>query len=511
MTDIPGRDRAPVARYPLPAAVHLVGIGGMHMSAIAQILLARGARVSGSDQTRTALTDKLRTLGADVRYGHAAENVGDVELVVATAAVKADNVELQEAQRRGIPVISRAAMVARLMEGRTGICVAGTHGKTTTSSMIAWMLRQAGRDPSFLLGGESVDLGTNAHAGTGDEIVVEADEYARAFLEYRPKIAVVTNVEPDHLEYYGSEEAYEGAFRQFMQRVRPDGVIIACADHRRLAALAEEGYPARAELYALVERSEMEQTVAARPSGSSPPKVGEQSRFPLYRASTGSIRGTVANPNWWGLEWGSNSMGGTDLEVFGTGEALGRFSLAVTGAHMARNALGAIAAGRAVGLDIETMRQALASFRGARRRFELVGEARGITIVDDFAHHPTEIRVNIQAARERFPGRRLVLVFQPHTYSRTSYLLNDFIGCYAGTDRLFILETYASRETPEAGLSALELAEAVTSPACEYVPTAEDAAGRLLAELRSGDVLVTMGAGDVDRVGRAVLEGLRSP
>ena len=251
MTNGAGQSGGPIAHCPLPTAVHLVGIGGMHMSAIAQILLANGSRVSGSDQARTALTEKLRALGADVRYGHARENVGQVDLVVTTAAANAENLELVEAQRRGIPVISRAAMVARLMEGHTGVCVAGTHGKTTTSSMIAWMLTQAGRNPTFLLGGESVDLGTNAAPGAGDEIVVEADEYARAFLEYRPKIAVVTNVEADHLEYYGSVDAYEDAFRQFMQRVRPDGVIIACADSPRLAELAAKGYPARVETYGL--------------------------------------------------------------------------------------------------------------------------------------------------------------------------------------------------------------------------------------------------------------------
>ena len=467
----------------LPRSVHLVGIGGMHMSAIAQILLANGTRVSGSDQTRTALTEKLRTLGADVRYGHAAEHIDEVELVVATAAVKPDNPELAAAGRRGIPVISRAAMVARLMEGRTGICVAGTHGKTTTSAMIAWMLRQAGRDPSFLLGGESVDLGTNAHAGTGDEIVVEADEYARAFLEYRPKIAVITNVEADHLEYYGSEEAYETAFNQFIRRVQPEGVIIACGEDPWLAGLDEGTYPARIERYGRVTPS-------------------EGNLFERYGSRP---------PTWLGIDHGPGLTGGHRLEVLRDGQPFGRVRLGIPGSHNAQNALGAIAAGSALGLDAHQMQHALSSFRGARRRFELVGEAQGITIIDDFAHHPTEIKVNIQAARERFPGRRLVLVFQPHTYSRTSYLLNEFIGCFAETDRLVILETYASRETPEAGLSAKDLAEAVTSPACEYVPTAEDAAGRLLAELRSGDVLVTMGAGDVDRVGRLVLGGLRSP
>lgn len=481
----------------LPATVHLVGIGGMHMSAIAQILLRNGRRVTGSDQMPSPLTEKLRSMGADVRYGHAAEHVGNVDLVVATAAVKPDNPELLEAGRRGIPIISRAAMVARLMEGRTGICVAGTHGKTTTSSMIAWMLREAGRDPSFLLGGESVDLGTNAWAGEGGEIVVEADEYARAFLEYRPSIAVVTNVEFDHLEYYGSIEAYEDAFRQFMQRVPADGVIIACGDGRRLPALAIEPYAATVEIYRL-----LRQTVrtATQP-------LNEQ-RIRAYIGGTPPFD-QPPEPTWWAIDAGIGDAGGSVIDVFHAEDYVGRFTLAVPGEHMAENALGAIAAGHRLGLGVEVMRSALASFRGARRRFEFVGEARGITAIDDFAHHPTEIRVNISAARGRYPRRRLVIVFQPHTYSRTSYLFDQFTECFKEADRLFVLETYASRETPEAGLSAEDLAKAVKSPPCDYVRTAEDAADRLLAELRSGDVLVTMGAGDVDRVGRAVIEALR--
>jgi UDP-N-acetylmuramate--alanine ligase len=484
-------------RYPdLPAAIHLVGIGGMHMSAIAQILLRNGRRVTGSDQMPSSLTEKLRGMGADVRYGHATDHIGEVDLVVATAALKADNPELLEAQRRGIPVISRAAMVARLMEGRIGVCVAGTHGKTTTSSMIAWMLREAGRDPSFLLGGESVDLGTNAWAGDGDEIVVEADEYARAFLEYRPAIAVITNVEFDHLEYYGSIEAYEDAFRQFMQRVPADGVIIACGDGRRLPALAMERYAAPIEIYRLLRQSD--RTIASP----------DEQRIQTPTAAAPPFK-DPPEPAWWAIDTGIGNTGGNAMEVFHAGDYLGRFTLAVPGEHMAENALGAIAAGYRLGIPVDVMQPALASFRGARRRFEFVGEAQGITAIDDFAHHPTEIRVNITAARARYPGRRLVLLFQPHTYSRTSYLFDQFTECFKEADRLFVLETYASRESPEAGLAAEDLANAVKSPPCDYVRTAEDAADRLLAELRSGDVLVTMGAGDVDRVGRAVIEALR--
>lgn len=461
----------------LPASVHIVGIGGMAMSGIAQLLLAAGSRVSGSDQNRTTLTERLRALGAEVAYDHAAEHLRAVDLVVTTAAAKDDNPELREAARRGIPVISRAAMVARLMTGRVGVAVAGTHGKTTTSTMIAWVLRQAGRDPAYLLGGESVDLGANAAAGSGPEIVVEADEYARAFLEYTPQVAVVTNVEADHLEYYGSVEAYEDAFRTFLRRVPADGTLIVCADSPRLAALADEGASALIARYSV------------QPVGDAPP---------------------APPPTWLALDAGPGARGGHELDVLRDGQPSTHLSLTVPGAHMAANALGALAAGATLGVEVSVIAAALATFRGARRRFEVVGEAAGVIVIDDFAHHPTEIRVNLAAARERFPGRRLVVAFQPHTFSRTAYLLDDFLTCFKGADVLFILETFASRETAAAGMGAQELASALTSPRAVYLGGSEDAPHRLTAELRSGDVLLTIGAGDVDRVGRAVLESLRA-
>lgn len=462
---------------PLPAAVHLVGIGGMHMSAIAQILLAAGVRVSGSDSARSAMTERLAALGATVYQGHAAAQLGDAALVVTTAAAKPENPELVAAARRGVPVISRAAMVARLMAGRVGVCVAGTHGKTTTSTMITWLLREAGRDPSFLLGGVSPAIGTNAAAGAGREIVVEADEYARAFLEYSPSVAVITNVEADHLEYYGSVAAYEDAFRQFMARVRPDGVLIVCADSPRLDALAAAGAPAALE---------------------------------RYRVLPDDADAPAPYPEWLARDHGPSASGGHRFSVRYRGEPFGAFTLPVPGTHNVANALGAIAAGAALGLTAAEMAPALAGFRNAARRFDLVGEADGVTVIDDFSHHPTEIRAALAAARGRYPGRRIVAVFQPHTYSRTAYLFEEFRGCFAGADRLFILETFGSRETAEAGLSARDLADAVTGPPAEYLPTAEDAAERLAEELRKDDVLLTIGAGDIERLGRMVLERRRA-
>lgn len=459
----------------LPASVHLVGIGGGHMSAIAQVLHARGVRVSGSDQARTAVTERLAALGIRVAQGHAAANLGDVDLVVATAAVKSENPELAEATRRGIPVIARAEMVARLMQGRRGVAVAGTHGKTTTSSMIAFILLEAGRDPLFLIGADAPDLGGNAGAGDGPEVVVEADEYARAFHAYTPDIAVVLNVEADHLEYYGSVEAYEQAFGVFLTRVPDHGLIVACADSPRLVALVERGVAAPVHWYRL----------AAGPGAPPPPQ----------RAGMG----------WTAVDHGPAATGERRFSAYRDGGHVLDVALRIPGAHNVANALAAIAACTALGLTPEQIAGALARFRGASRRQELLGEADGVTFVDDFGHHPTEIAVTIQAVRDRYPGHRLLVVFQPHTFSRTSYLFDAFLGCFGGADDLTVLDTYASRETPDAGMAARDLAVAITRPTARFAMTADGAVEDLSPRLRPGDVLLTIGAGDVDRVGRALL------
>jgi UDP-N-acetylmuramate--alanine ligase len=455
-------------------SVHLIGIGGMHMSAIARLLLAEGARVTGSDLRETDLTRRLAALGATVYRGHAAAHVGDVDLVVVTAAAKPDNPEVVEARRRGLPVLSRAEMVARLMEGRTGIAVAGTHGKTTTATLIAWLLERAGRSPTYLLGGESVDLGGNAAAGSGPNIVVEADEYARAFLEYRPRFAVLTNIEPDHLEYYGSLPALVDAFRAFLHRVPADGRIVACADDPTVAALLEERPPAAIERY----------RVAAPGTPPSP------------------------DADWLAVDEGPNPYGGHSFTLLQRGELFGRFESTRPGRHNVANAAAALAVGAALGLAADEMAAALRDFHGARRRFEVVGEAGGVTVIDDYAVHPTEIAVTLASGRERFPGRRLVVLFQPHTYSRTAYLLDGFRGCFAAADALYVLETYAARETPEAGMSAAALAGEIRTPRARYLPSLEAAIGTLVAALAAGDVLITMGAGDVTHVGPRLLAAL---
>jgi len=454
----------------VPQRVHLVGIGGAHMSAIAQILHAWGHTITGSDQKTSAMTEKLAALGISVAIGHRAENVGDAQLVVYTSAAHGDNAEIVEAQRLGIPAIKRAEMVARLMEGRYSIAVAGTHGKTTTSGLIAHMLVEAKLDPTYLIGGEVRSLGTNAAPGEGRYIVVEADEYDRAFLSYTPDVAVVTNIEPDHLDIYGTDEEMTGAFAQFMASTPIDGHVIACADSPRVReTLAAGGVKAAdVQTYALDQPAEWHAGAATQ----------------LERGQT--------------------------FAVEHAGREAGTYTIELSGRHNVSNALAGIAAGATIGIETAVMQAALASYRGAQRRFEYVAEARGVLIMDDYAHHPTEVRVGtIEAARQRFPKRRLVVLFQPHTFTRTAYLLDEWKSCFAGADVLYITHTYAAREQPEEGMSGRDLAALIESPRAEYVDSFAEAAERIATDLREGDVFFTVGAGDVDSVGRMVLERLR--
>jgi UDP-N-acetylmuramate--alanine ligase len=452
----------------IPRKVHLVGIGGAHMSAIGRILLARAHSVSGSDLRRSPVTDAMQQLGARVVIGpHDAASVAEAELVVTTSAAVSDNPELQDARRRGLPIIKRADMVARLMQGKTGVAVAGCHGKSTTSGMIAYVLAQAGRDPTYLIGAEVADLGTNAAAGSGPHVVVEADEYDRAFLSYHPQVAVVTNVEADHLDYYGTWEAVKEAFQRFAANVVPGGTLLLCANNAEAVALREHVQrDVGVVTYALDQRAE-------------------------WRASE--------------VEDGPE---GQTFNVYHHGELFGRCSTALAGRHMVQNALAVIVICLALGLSPEEIRPALARYGGVRRRFEKVGEVDDILVMDDYAHHPTEIEALALAAHARYPGRRVVALFQPHTYARSRYLLEGFRECFKRFDKLFILETYAAREAIADGMTAAQLAAEITDPQPSYAASFEEAAGMVAADLRPGDVFFTVGAGDVDTVGPLVLDRL---
>ncbi len=453
----------------IPKRVHLVGVGGMHMSAIARILIGQGHRVTGSDVRLSPLTNALAALGIVVQEGHRAEHVGDAQLVVTTSAANDDNPELAEARRRDIPIMKRHDFVAKLMEGKRSICIAGTHGKTTTTGLIAAMLVRAGRSPTYLVGGEVRDLGTNAAPGKGDDIVVEADEFDRAFLAYAPDIAVVLNVEPDHLDIYGSFDEYAKAFAQFTSQVKAGGLLVACTDSPKIRELlASTSVDAHVQTYAVSGEADW---------------------------TTKDIRAT---PD-----------GGQTFDVlFQDSEET--FEIRLPGTFNIANALAAIAVGRALEMPIDVMRETLAEYGGARRRFELVGEAGGVTVMDDYAHHPTEIAVNVMAARERFAGRKLVAVFQPHTYSRTLYLLDAFRTCFRGLDELLVLSTYAAREPESSGIDARGLVEAIESPKARFVADFDEAARVAHELLRPGDVFFTIGAGDVDAVGPLVLERLKA-
>ncbi len=445
--------------------IHLVGIGGVHMSAIAILLRERGIEVTGSDLRASGLTRKAEAAGARVFIGHDAANVGGARLVVTTAAAQDDNPEIVEAKRRDIPVILRAEMVARLMDGKRVIAVAGAHGKTTTSSFIAYILREAGRQPMYLLGGESIDLGGHAAWGEGDLCVVEADEYKRAFHEYQPAIAVITNVEADHLDYYGTEAAYHEAFEHFAGLVRER--LLLCADDEGSRALAG-----------------------------------------LERQSVTELYGTASDAGWQARNVHRDENGAA-FELWHEGERMGEIAILAPGEHFVRNATAAAAVCIGEGVAFEHVRAALGKVRGAHRRFERVGERRGVIVMDDYAHHPTEARNTIAAARAAFPGQKLIVVYQPHTYSRIAYLWDEWRSCWDGVDDLIVLETYAAREKPEAGRSAHDLATAIARPATQYAATFEEAVRLAVHLSEPGAVIFTMGAGDVVEAGPMILEALR--
>ena len=451
----------------LRGPVHIVGIGGMHMSAIALLLHERGERVQGSDLEVSSLTQNLEAMGVTVFAEHAAENLGEARCVVATAAVGEDNPEIAEARRRGVPVLGRPEVVAGLMEGKRVIAVAGSHGKTTTTSLIAFTLSEAGRQPMYLIGGESRDLGGNASWGGGDICVVEADEYQRAFHAYEPDVAVITNVDADHLDLYGTPEVYEEAFLTFAQRVRPGGRLVAGggnAGSARVAAAAEGALTV--ETYGLTDTCEWQATHIAL------------------------------------------SETGATFTVTRNGEPLGELAIALPGEYAIENTLAAAAVCLGEGTPFATVREAAACFQGAKRRFERLGEAGGVLVIDEYAHHPSEVRAVLGAARTRFPGRRLIGIHQPHTYSRIAYLWDAWLECWDGLDELVILETYAARETPTEGRGAADLARNIARPSPSYAADFATAVEQAAALAEPGDVVMTIGAGSITEVGPLLLERL---
>jgi len=457
----------------LPPNVHLVGAGGIHLSGIGEILLQNGHKVTGSDLIDSDSTRRLAKRGAKIHIGHSETNIGHPDLVVTTAAAKIDNPELKAAREKGIPIISRAEMVNRLISDRQLLAVAGSHGKTTTSSLATLMAQNAGLDPIALIGGNIPDLNnSNVLNGRGQTAIVEADEYADAFLSYKPSIAVITNVDPDHLDYFGTEQIFFDSFKKFTSQIVSGGVLLVCADDEGAINIAEN--TPRTDL-------QMETySVCAR-------------KGDWYAQS---------------IEYKKDV---TEFDVFFKKQKLGTASIKLVGQHNVGNFLAALAGSMHAGVDFMTAAQAARTFRGARRRFELVGEITipdgpkdtknyPISVIDDYAHHPTEIRATILAAKNRYPNRRIIACFQPHTFSRTKYLLDEFKSCFEGIDSLLLLKTFAAREDPVDGLSARDLANLIENIEVSYVDSIDQAVAGTVKKIKPGDVFISIGAGDVTRV-----------
>ncbi|HSM57063.1 MAG TPA: UDP-N-acetylmuramate--L-alanine ligase [Candidatus Sulfomarinibacteraceae bacterium] len=467
------RDQSPFELLP-GMHLHLVGIGGSGISAIAWVLLGRGYEVSGSDLQRNELTAALSQAGATVYEGHSGAHIAGADALVVSSAVPATNPEVVAANDAGIPVLKRSHFLGYLMADSVGIAVAGTHGKTTTTSMIAHTLLETGRDPSLIVGGILPSLGRNGRAGQGEHFVVEADEYDHMFLGLRPRVEVITNVEHDHPDFFATAADYLDAFRRFVQRLPEGGRLVACTD--------DEGVR---QLLAQLEREDVEVVTYG---------LGADSPQPHIAA----------------VDVRANQLGGSDFVVLEKGATLGLVRVRVPGEHNVRNALACIAVCRGLDVPVGDLLQALASFGGVGRRFQMVGEINDMTIIDDYAHHPTEIRATLAAARQHHPGRRLWAVWQPHTYSRTQMLLSEFATSFEDADRVLVLDIFRSREkkTPES-IDAAQVVAAMAHPHALYVGRREDAAAHILDRVRPGDVILTLGAGDGDEVGKWILEGLR--
>jgi UDP-N-acetylmuramate--alanine ligase len=451
------------------ARIHIIGVSGSGMSAIARVLLERGAYlVSGSDRNVSAVGRALRDLGATIYEGHRAEQVDGADIVFASSAVPADNVEVQAARARGIPVLKRPQMLGWLTGSQRTVAVAGTHGKTTTTGLIALTLLKAGLDPSFIVGGVLPSLEANARAGRGAHFVIEADEYDRTFLGLRPELAVVTNVEMDHPDCYPTYEDVLAAFAAFVRRVTAGGCVVACSDDAGVRRL-----------------------LASLPAGL---------RVVRYGLEPGAdLRARQVRANGAGFDF--------DLEIPGAWG--GHYELRLAGVHNVCNALAAIAVAQELHVDPRALRQILATFAGVARRFEVKGEAAEVTVIDDYAHHPTQIQTIVAAAHARYPGRTIWAVFQPHTFSRTLALLDDYRRSFHGAEHVLIMPIYAARELDRHEVTSDDLVRGNGHPDMRSVPNLQAAVDELGRNVRAGDVVLVMGAGDSYRVGEGVLDILR--
>lgn len=459
--------------------VHFIGIGGSGLSAIARLLLESGYTVSGSDRAPTPFAEQVRKAGATVYIGHHPRNLEGADWVVRSAAIAEDNPEVKSAKNAGIPVYKRADFLGRLMEDKIGIAIAGTHGKTTTTAMTAWVLSELGRDPSFIIGGVASNLGVNAHAGKGKAFVIEADEYDNMFLGLKPQIEVVTSLEHDHPDFFPTLDMMFQSFEKFVGLLPADGTLIVCAEDPGATALLAR----------------------VRKDGRNLVSYGMQNDMtintPLW------VQAHHVEPN----ERGGFDFTATTNMASKTSASI-KVSLQVPGLHNVRNALAVLAIVGVLGLSRRKAAQALGEFTGTGRRFELRGEVNGISLFDDYAHHPTEIKATLAGARARFPERRIWAVWQPHTYSRTKTLFLDFAHAFKDASEVIVTEVYAARE-PQEEFTSAEIVSAMPNLSARYIKTLPEVTEYLLKNLQPGDVVLVLSAGDADQISTDVLKGLQ--
>jgi UDP-N-acetylmuramate--alanine ligase len=461
----------PVEPVPLGelGTVHFAAIGGAGMSGVARIMLARGVSVSGCDSAPSAQLDELAALGAQVCVGHSAEHLAGIDTLVVSTAIRADNPELVAAKQRGIRVLHRAAALASVMMGRTAIAVAGTHGKTTTTSMITTVLRQCGADPSYVIGGILAETGLGAADGTGAAFVAEADESDGSFLMLAPDAAVVTGIEADHLDNYGSLAEIENAFAAFAARIAAGGLLISCADDLGARQLAGKASVLGVRVLSYGQSADAD-----------------------YRLASVTPAGMA-----------------TEFELVVPDQAQVRLRVQVPGRHNALNAAAAYATAVELGFAPDQVAAGLAAYRGARRRMELKGEADGVRVLDSYAHHPTELAADLAAARDIAVGGQVIAIFQPHLFSRTRIFADQFGTALGRADEVFVLDVYAARVDPEPGVTGALVANAVPGGRAVFCPE-RDGVPQAIADLaKPGDVVLTMGAGDVTALGPQIVTALR--
>lgn len=448
--------------------IHFIGIGGAGMSGIARIMLAKGFNISGSDKNDSSLLTSLKALGAEIFIGHDAQNLGEAELVIISSAIAETNPELLAAKARSIQVVQRANALAWLMSESTSIAVAGTHGKTTTTAMLTVALQSAGLDPSFAIGGTINTAGTNAHSGSGSIFIAEADESDGSFLAYQPTGAIITNIELDHVDHFADEAAVFEVFEHFVSSIKKNGFLVACGDDPGVKTLLKR-----------INRPDLKILLYGKDESND------------FRMSKIALAPTTSIAS-----------------ISSTGKKLGELQLSLPGEHNLLNSLAAFAAAAEVGAAEDKLILGLKSFTGTRRRFELKGEVAGVKVIDDYGHHPTELTVTLIAAKNLAQSGRVIVVFQPHRYSRTAAFAPAFATALKIADFTFLLEVYAASEKPISGVSSLLIAKNLSATEVKFEPSMLAVVNEVAAMAKSGDVIITLGAGDVSSLGEPILQAL---